>query len=82
MALDAEDGPITDTARLAWTSSIDGGLGTGAELLLAELSKGTHAITLTATDSDGHTGTAEISVFAGLLPNETYLPLILRDGAP
>ena len=51
---DAEDGNLTG-ASLVWTSSIDGELGTGALFVLDNLSEGDHAITLTATDSQGAT---------------------------
>ena len=52
-ATDEEDGPLTG-ASLVWTSSLDGELGTGEEVLLAgeTLSEGIHELTLTATDSD------------------------------
>ncbi|MEZ0239461.1 MAG: hypothetical protein ACAH65_01570, partial [Chloroflexota bacterium] len=51
-ALDLEDRGLAGPA-LAWSSSIDGHLGTGAELRRADLSAGRHTITLEATDADG-----------------------------
>lgn len=48
-ATDAEDGDLT--ASIAWTSSIDGAIGTGGSFSLTTLSPGTHSITATATDS-------------------------------
>ncbi|AHG92116.1 hypothetical protein J421_4649 (plasmid) [Gemmatirosa kalamazoonensis] len=57
---DAEDGTLTG-ASLAWTSSIDGALGTGTSIA-PTLSVGTHTITLTATDSLGATGTASRTI--------------------
>lgn len=51
-ATDLEDGNLTGKS-LVWTSSIDGRMGTGSELLFATLTPGNHTITLTATDSFG-----------------------------
>jgi hypothetical protein len=51
-AFDLEDGTLGDAA-FAWSSSIDGALGSGASLSTAELTTGTHVITLEVTDSDG-----------------------------
>ena len=48
-AYDLEDG-ILEESVLAWTSSLDGGLGTGS-IMLASLSPGQHIITLTAMDA-------------------------------
>ncbi len=59
-AQDEEDGEITGAA-LVWTSSVDGTLGTGGTLQVT-LSTGDHEITLTATDSDGATGSASVQV--------------------
>ena len=72
-AYDPED-EILDESALAWTSSLDGGLGTGS-IVLASLSPGQHIITLTATDSDGNVTTDSLIVFVGY---KTYLPLILK----
>jgi hypothetical protein len=55
-------------ASLAWTSSIDGALGSGASVDLSGPTIGVHTITLTATDTDGNTGTATISVSVAALP--------------
>ena len=63
-AEDVEDGRLVGQA-LEWSSSVDGALGTGEELLLDEgaLSAGRHQITLTATDSNGMKGAATVEVF-------------------
>ena len=58
-ALDTEDGDLS--ASLAWSSSLDGSIGTGAGFTTSSLSEGTHVITASATDSLGATGTAAIT---------------------
>lgn len=78
---DTEDGPIPsveaqvaamtsgeplETAALRWTSSLDGLLGHGPEIVTRELSTGVHRITLTATDSDGETSSASIRLYVGV----------------
>jgi len=60
-------GTVTDedaglAGSLAWTSSLDGPIGTGASFSTALLSVGTHTITAAVTDSGGLTGLASISV--------------------
>ena len=60
-AYDLEDGPVTDS-RLAWSSNLDGSLGTGRTMSTDALSDGPHAITLSATDSDGNRSTASIAL--------------------
>ncbi len=59
--IDPEDGILGDAA-LVWTSDVQGDLGTGANIMAALSTTGLHVITLTATDSDGNTGTASITV--------------------
>jgi hypothetical protein len=73
-AYDLEDGTLQDTA-LRWSSSRDGNLGTGSQVLVS-LSPGEHVITLTATDSDGNVTTATVRVYVG---HKIYLPLVLRN---
>lgn len=51
-AEDPEDGDLSG-ASMAWSSDLDGVLGTGDTLELTTLSVGTHVLTVTATDSDG-----------------------------
>ena len=59
-AYDPEDGQLVG-GSLVFTSSRDGSLGTGGHFFRA-LSEGSHVITLTATDSDGQTGSASVTV--------------------
>jgi hypothetical protein len=60
-AQDREDRVVPDSA-LAWSSSIDGPLGTGPEVMTRGLSAGRHTIVLEATDSAGLTGQASIEL--------------------
>lgn len=60
-ASDPEDGTLTGDA-LVWESDADGEIGTGQTVSTTALSATTHTITLTATDSDGRTARAEISI--------------------
>lgn len=55
-ANDLEDGTIS--SAIQWTSSIDGAIGTGANISTAGVSPGTHTITATVTDSGSKTATA------------------------
>ena len=55
-----EDGDLA--ASLAWTSSLDGALGTGASVTTSALSIGTHTITAAVSDSRGLPGSAQITV--------------------
>jgi hypothetical protein len=60
-ATDAEDGDLSG-ASMVWTSDVSGELGTGTQFD-APLPAGTHVITLTATDSDGNTGTDSLTLY-------------------
>ena len=60
-AVDPEDGTLAG-GRLVWTSSLDGNIGTGGSFTRDDLSLGTHTITLTATDSEGASGTDTVTV--------------------
>jgi len=59
-ATDVEDGSLS--ASLAWSSSLDGAIGSGASFSTSALSVGTHTITASVTDSGGANGSAAISV--------------------
>lgn len=67
-AYDVDDGMLDDTA-VTWRSSLDGVLGNGAFLATTALRPGTHAITMSAVDSDGNTREAATTVrIAGAAP--------------
>ncbi len=59
-ATDAEDGDIS--GGLAWSSDLDGALGSGASLPVTTLSVGSHTITASVTDSDSDPGSDTITV--------------------
>ena len=66
---DPESGALSG-ASLVWTSSRDGQIGTGASFSRSNLTLGAHTITLTATDPQGATGTATISITIVTPPNQ------------
>ncbi|MEM6377603.1 MAG: malectin domain-containing carbohydrate-binding protein, partial [Bacteroidota bacterium] len=65
---DTEDG--NGAANLAWTSDLDGSIGTGATFNKSDLSIGTHTITATQTDAGGLTSSASISVVINATVNQ------------
>jgi hypothetical protein len=67
-ASDTEDGALTGNA-LRWTSDLDGLIGTGESFNRDFLSVGSHTITLTATDSQGATGSESITLVIDPDPN-------------
>ena len=67
---DAEDGALTG-GSLTWSSNRDGSLGSGSPRNVTTLSVGAHTITLTATDSDGGTGTDQVSIHINAPPSVT-----------
>jgi len=56
-----EDNNLSDN-RLVWSSSIDGYIGTGSAVNAARLSSGNHTITLEATDTNGASSSASVSI--------------------
>jgi hypothetical protein len=58
-ATDTEDGNLS--AAIAWSSDIDGALGSGASVT-ATLSLGTHVVEANVTDASGATATASVTV--------------------
>jgi hypothetical protein len=65
-AYDVDDGVLSGTA-LAWSSNIQGALGTGSPLSV-QLQPGIHTIQLTATDSDGNSISTSTAVTIGGQP--------------
>ena len=59
-ASDTEDGDLS--ASLAWSSDLDGALGSGASFELSTLSVGVHTITTSVTDSGGRPGSDQITL--------------------
>ena len=60
-ATDPDEGELSGDA-LIWTSSIEGEIGTGTTFERADLSPGTHIITLLAIDSQGAIGAAAVLI--------------------
>jgi hypothetical protein len=58
-AADPEDGDVS--YKIAWSSSKDGGLGTGS-IVSKVLSPGLHTLTASVTDSNGVTATARVDL--------------------
>jgi len=54
---------------------VEGDLGTGRHLTLTGLLPGAHVLTLRATDSDGMTGTASVTIY---VTTRLLLPMIQR----
>src|SRR5205814_2343996 len=63
-----EDGDVSSTT--AWTSDRDGALGTGGTITHT-LSVGTHTITARATDRDGNSGQAQVTIAVNAPPTVT-----------
>jgi hypothetical protein len=59
-ASDQQDGTLTSS--LAWTSSLNGSIGSGGSFQRSDLSVGTHVITAAVTDSGGLDGSQSISI--------------------
>lgn len=59
--LDAADGTLTGES-LTWASTLQGLLGTGVSIVRSDLSIGQHVVSLSATDSEGAIGIAEVTI--------------------
>lgn len=66
-AFDPQDGDITESAAFAWTRFVEGGddelLATGPGPHEIELPLGKHILTLSVTDSEGHSSSRSIKVW-------------------
>lgn len=71
-ATDPEDGVLSG-ASLAWSSSLDGQIGTDTILTIATLSPGDHVIRLIATDSRGATGRDSVVLTVNTAPTVTII---------
>jgi PKD repeat protein len=69
-ATDPEDGFLVGSS-LAWTSSLDGRIGSGIVFSRSDLSVGTHSISFIATDSQGAADTATVSITVGGASNQS-----------
>ena len=67
VAYDMEDG-LVPSSHISWESSIDGSLGAGRYLVLsaADLTAGSHTLTVTATDSLGVSASASVDIVISL----------------
>ncbi len=74
-AFDLEDGYLKGAA-LRWGLEPLGQMGIGETLDLWQMPSGAYRVTLTATDSDGQSASASITIRVG--SQAVYLPLILR----
>lgn len=79
-ATDSEDGTLSGEA-IAWTSNLDGELGTGESLTINTLSIGTHTVTVKATDNGGADGTASVVINVGNSPPTVQIERPLADDA-
>lgn len=68
-AVDEEQGSLPSEA-VAWSSDVDGPLGTGDEILHADLTPGPHTITATGTNDWGTPGEASVDI--DVLAQPTY----------
>ena len=75
-AYDVDDG-FLDGAALQWSSSLDGPLGSSAQLPITNLTAGAHQITMMATDSDGNTASDAIGLIVDATP-----PLLTLSAPP
>ena len=76
-AVDAEDVLLTGAA-LRWSVDALGVVGAGETAVLADMPPGSYEVTLTATDSDGMTGTATVTIVVRERDNTIYLPFVTR----
>ncbi|MCP3961800.1 MAG: hypothetical protein GY719_28490, partial [bacterium] len=66
-ASDPEDGDVT--ASIAWSSDVDGAIGSGGSFSTSALSDGTHVITASVTDAGGLEGSDTITITVNAAPS-------------
>jgi hypothetical protein len=76
-AWDMEDLMLPDE-DIAWSSSLDGGLGTGHLLITNDLSPGNHVLSVTGTDLDGRSASKQITIT--VTPRDVSNPDLNGDG--
>ncbi len=76
-AIDPEDGDIS--ASVAWSSSLDGALGTGASVTTSTLSVGAHTVTAAVTDSGGQGGNDQVGVTILGIATDVHVEAIVTD---
>jgi hypothetical protein len=60
------EGEAIKRASIRWSSSLNGNLPKGATVDVSSLKKGTHVITVTATDDAGNKGYSTVEVYVGV----------------
>jgi hypothetical protein len=77
---DLDDGVLPGDAHI-WSSNIDGEIGAGYEIVLSDLSKGRHNITLTVTDSDNNVSSDTLTIVFGEIKTKAmpWIPLLLLE---
>lgn len=89
-ATDPEDGDLSPS--IAWTSTLDGAIGSGRSFTVSTLSAGVHTIVASVSDSDGGVGADTIHVTVALYTvpptlnvpfgGTASLPITLSEPAP
>jgi len=79
-ASDTEDGDLS--GKMAWESSLDGALGTGAALTLSSLGVGTHTITARVVDGAGLAASASVELSVERVPTVTITSPASGASAP
>lgn len=71
---DPDDGALD--GEITWSSDLEGELGTGAEIVRGMIRVGTQVITCEATDSDGNTASASVTItVAEQTDSPSYFPM-------
>ena len=76
-AYDLEEGTVAGS-QLLWQSDVDGTLGSGSELLIDNLSAGTHRVTLSVTGDSAESARMTIEIRIQDANRDIYLPFVIR----